>query len=47
MNLEVKRRIGRMDWADGGERNGGEGYGGRKETGGVGARIAWKRNGQI
>jgi hypothetical protein len=31
VNLEVKRRMGRMDWADGGERNGGEGYGGRKE----------------
>jgi hypothetical protein len=37
----------RMDWAKGGERNGWEGYGRRKETGGVWARMAWKRNGQI
>lgn len=25
VNLEVKRLMGRMDWADGGERNGWEG----------------------
>ena len=31
VNLEVKRRMGRMDWAKGGERNGWEGCGGRKE----------------
>lgn len=31
VNLEGKRRMGRMDWADGGERNGWEGCGGRKE----------------
>ena len=30
VNLEVKRRMGRMDWADGRERNGGEGCGGSK-----------------
>ena len=30
VNLEGKRLMGRMDWADGGERNGGEGCGGRK-----------------
>ena len=30
VNLEGKRRMGRMDWADGGERNGWEGYRGEK-----------------
>ncbi len=32
VNLEGKRRMGRLDWADGGERNGWEGCGGGKET---------------
>ena len=31
VNLEGKRRMVRLDWADGGERNGWEGCGGRKE----------------
>jgi hypothetical protein len=31
VNLEGKRRMVRLDWADGGERNGLEGCGGRKE----------------
>ena len=29
--FDGKRRMARMDWAKGGERNGWEGYGGRKE----------------
>ena len=33
VNLEVKRRMGRMDWADGGERNGRERYRGRRGRG--------------
>ena len=31
MIFDGKRRMARMDWAKGGERNGWEGYGGRKE----------------
>jgi hypothetical protein len=31
VNLEGKRRMGRLDWAKGGERNGWEGCGGGKE----------------
>jgi hypothetical protein len=34
--FDGKRRMARIDWAKGGERNGGEGYGGRKETGAFG-----------
>ena len=45
--FDGKRRMARIDWAKGGERNGWEGYGVRKEIGGVWARMDWKRNGQI
>ena len=38
VNLEGKRRMVRLDWADGGERNGWEGCGGRKEGKGGGGK---------
>ena len=41
VNLEVKRRMGRMDWADGGERNGWEGCRGRTGLNGGMGRIDW------
>ena len=43
VNLEVKRRMASMDWAKGGERNGWEGYGGRKGLNGGMGRIDWMK----
>jgi hypothetical protein len=39
--FDGKRGMARMDWADGGERNGWEGYGGRKGLNDGMGRIGW------
>ena len=41
MIFDGKRRMVRLDWAKGGERNGWEGYGGRKGLNGGMGRIGW------
>jgi hypothetical protein len=41
--FDGKRGMVRMDWADGEERNGREGYGGKKGGKGRMARIDWMK----